>query len=174
MICHLPSAMTMSPANVERFKEVQNQADSGFDLALRELRDGHKRSHWIWYVFPQLSGLGQSPAARFYAIADVTEAMAYLREPVLFDRLRTVTTTAATQVMAGVPLATLMGSTIDVLKLVSSLTLFERVARDVSRIDGTEEHLAFARSAAGLLDLAESQGYPRCRYTLAQLGHERR
>jgi uncharacterized protein (DUF1810 family) len=160
--------------NLERFKEAQNQADSGFDLALREMRDGHKRSHWIWYVFPQLAGLGQSPAARLYAIADVAEAMAYLRDPVLFDRLRTVTTTAATHAMAGVPLATLMGSTIDVLKLVSSLTLFERVARDVARNDGNEEHLAFARSAAALLELAESQGYPRCRYTLERLGPEHR
>ncbi len=153
-------ARTMSPKNLERFKEAQNQSDSGFDLALREMREGHKRSHWIWYVFPQLSGLGQSPAARRYAIENVTEAIEYLRDPILFDRLRTVTTTVANQVLSGVPLATLMGSTIDVLKLVSSLTLFERVAREVSRIDGSEQHLAFARSAAELLDLAESQGYP--------------
>src|SRR6187401_3720923 len=76
---------------LNRFIEAQNAARSGFDAALSELRAGQKRSHWIWYVFPQLRGLGSSPMADFYGIAGAAEAAAYLRDPLLGERLSEIT-----------------------------------------------------------------------------------
>ena len=72
------------PHNLNRF--VQAQEDD-YAQALAEIRSGRKRSHWMWYIFPQLDGLGSSPTARRYAIKSVAEAEAYLRHPVLGPRL---------------------------------------------------------------------------------------
>ena len=69
-------------SDLERFKRAQDQPHSGFATALSELRSGRKTGHWIWYVFPQLSGLGTSDVSQIYGIADVTEATDYLRDPV--------------------------------------------------------------------------------------------
>jgi uncharacterized protein (DUF1810 family) len=70
--------------NLERFVTAQAPV---FETVLAELRAGRKRTHWIWFVFPQLSGLGRSPTARFYAIGSINEARAYLAHPVLGPRL---------------------------------------------------------------------------------------
>jgi uncharacterized protein (DUF1810 family) len=70
-----------------RFRVAQEDPRSGFATALAELRAGRKTSHWIWYVFPQLAGLGRLPTARRFGLADVDEAAAYLRDPVLGTRL---------------------------------------------------------------------------------------
>ena len=67
-----------------RFVEAQYGV---YDQALAEVRAGAKRSHWMWFVFPQIAGLGHSPTARFYAIADLTQARAYLAHPLLAPRL---------------------------------------------------------------------------------------
>jgi len=107
---------------LSRFREAQDE-DGTWQRALAELEAGEKRSHWMWFVFPQLAGLGHSPIARFYAIADLAEARAYLADPVLRERL--LATTAATAQWAGQRrLASLLGG-IDALKFVSSMTLFE-------------------------------------------------
>ena len=74
---------------LERFKEAQDLPDSGFESALAEMRTDRKQGHWIWYVFPQLAGLGQSSTAVYYGLAGVEEAAAYLRDRVLGDRLVT-------------------------------------------------------------------------------------
>src|ERR1700676_2853409 len=105
--------------DLERFKKAQDLPDSGFEAALAEIRSGRKQGHWIWYVFPQLSGLGASMASQTYGITDVAEAVEYLHDPVLRSRL-TMTTTVAERVKSGpgVSLGTLMGSSIDVRKLV--------------------------------------------------------
>ena len=66
-----------------RFKTAQANPRSGFTAALRELRAGQKRTHWIWSVFPQLAGLGASPMAVTYGLRDVDEATAYLQDPLL-------------------------------------------------------------------------------------------
>jgi uncharacterized protein (DUF1810 family) len=71
---------------LERFTDAQDRGDT-YARALQELRDGRKVSHWMWSVFPQIAGLGESPTARRYAIASLDEAVAYLRHPVLGARL---------------------------------------------------------------------------------------
>src|SRR5262245_26664305 len=113
---------------LERFVEAQSSDHAGIETALNELRSGRKRSHWIWYVFPQLVDLGQSPMARRYGLRDAQEAADYLRHPALGAGLVGATEVVAGQLDAGIPLLTLMGSEIDALKVVSSLTLFEAVA----------------------------------------------
>lgn len=77
--------MTKDPYNLKRFLIAQ---ETVYERALAELRDGQKRSHWMWFIFPQIDGLGYSETARFYAIQSRTEASAYLQHPVLGKRLR--------------------------------------------------------------------------------------
>ncbi|HTK71820.1 MAG TPA: DUF1810 domain-containing protein [Croceibacterium sp.] len=108
---------------LERFVEAQR---STYDQALAELRAGAKRSHWMWFVFPQIAGLGRSPAARFYAIADAVEARAYLTHPVLGPRLRQ--STEAMLRWAGDKTAEAILGPIDAMKFTSSMTLFNAVA----------------------------------------------
>jgi uncharacterized protein (DUF1810 family) len=76
------------PWDLSRFLEAQSGV---FETALDELRSGRKESHWMWFVFPQLAGLGASEMARRYAISSLAEAKAYLAHPVLGDRLRECT-----------------------------------------------------------------------------------
>jgi uncharacterized protein (DUF1810 family) len=95
--------------------------------ALAELTAGSKRGHWMWFVFPQIAGLGRTATAQKYAIADLAEARAYLAHPVLGPRL-----TECAQALLGVQGRTahqILG-TPDDLKLRSSMTLFARAARD--------------------------------------------
>ena len=73
-------------ANYDLDRFLKGQARN-YDDALREIREGCKRSHWMWYVFPQIQGLGYSSTARYYAIRDLDEAKAYLQHPVLRRRL---------------------------------------------------------------------------------------
>jgi uncharacterized protein (DUF1810 family) len=157
---------------LERFKKAQDLPYSGFAAALGEIQSGRKRGHWIWYVFPQLSGLGASTASQAYGISDVAEAVEYLHDPVLGSRLLTMTTAVAERAKGGhgVSLEMLMGSSIDVRKLVSSLTLFGNVARQLYATEGLGALESMARTAEEVLDLAASEGYPRCSYTIARLG----
>ena len=74
--------------NLQRFIDAQNGI---YETALAELTGGSKRNHWMWYIFPQLRGLGLSPTAQFYGIASLDEARAYLAHPVLGPRLRECT-----------------------------------------------------------------------------------
>ena len=99
---------------------------SVYDQALAELHHGRKSSHWMWFVFPQIAGLGRSDTARFYAIRDAAEARAYLANPVLGPRLYEAT--AAVTSATGSAEAILGG--IDAIKLRSSMTLFAAVADD--------------------------------------------
>ncbi len=110
------------PYDLARFVEAQD-ADGTYSRALRELRDGRKRSHWMWFVFPQIAGLGQSPTSRKYAIASVAEAVAYLRHPVLGPRL--LACVAALSHIEGRSAEQVLGA-IDAQKLRSSITLFLR------------------------------------------------
>ena len=109
--------------DLERFVAAQHET---YDQALTELRAGRKRTHWMWWIFPQIAGLGQSATARAYAIASAAEARAYLAHPVLGARLRE--TTAAVIAASG-SAQTIMGG-IDAIKLRSSMTLFAIVADD--------------------------------------------
>lgn len=118
--------MDADPFDLDRFVRAQAGA---YDQALEELTAGRKRSHWMWFVFPQLKALGRSETARFYGIASDEEARAYLAHPVLGPRLRRCC--AALLPHAGERPEAIMGS-IDALKLRSSMTLFEAVAEDPS------------------------------------------
>lgn len=109
------------PYNLERF--VRAQAGS-YETALAELRAGAKRSHWMWYVFPQIAGLGSSDMAQRYAIGSLDEARAYLRHPLLGERLREAV--SVLDALAERDPARVMGG-IDAIKLRSSLTLFAAV-----------------------------------------------
>jgi uncharacterized protein (DUF1810 family) len=157
---------------LERFKQAQDQLDSGFEAALAEIQSGRKQGHWIWYVFPQLSGLGASRSSQIYGISNLAEAVEYLRDPVLRSRLLTMTSAVAARVKTGdrFALGTLMGSSVDVRKLVSSLTLFGNVARKLHAAEGLEGLESLARVAEEVLAVAAAQGYPPCPYTIAHLG----
>ena len=158
-------------SRLDRFKVAQNQAHAGFASALEEIRAGAKEGHWIWYIFPQLGGLGASSASRAFAIDGEEEAVEYLRDPELRSRLLTITSAVAQQLYAatGRSLRALMGSDIDARKLVSSLTLFRHVA---VRLDVAADHDAYrslAAAAEEVLAAAASEGYPACAYTLERL-----
>ncbi|GGB39316.1 calpastatin [Sphingomonas metalli] len=104
---------------------VAAQATS-YDTALAELRAGRKRSHWMWWIFPQIAGLGRSETARHYALASADEARAYLAHPLLASRLHA----AAGAVLAAPGSAEDVMGPIDAIKLRSSMTLFAAVADD--------------------------------------------
>ena len=108
----------MNATTLTRFLDAQ---DSIYTQALAELKNGRKQTHWMWYIFPQISGLGYSETAKFYAIRDLQEARDYLSHPILGTRL----IEAATALLAvkGKTANQIMGSPDD-LKLRSSMTLF--------------------------------------------------
>jgi uncharacterized protein (DUF1810 family) len=108
--------------DLQRFVEAQDQGGT-YDAALAQLRAGHKTGHWMWFVFPQIAGLGQSPTSRRFAISSSEEARAYLAHPILGSRL-TESARALTQLATHSPAEVLGG--IDALKLRSSMTLFHR------------------------------------------------
>jgi uncharacterized protein (DUF1810 family) len=111
-------------ADLDRFVEAQRGIYEG---VLAELRRGRKTSHWMWFIFPQIAGLGRSEMSRAYAIASLDEARAYLAHPVLGVRLRACA--AALLSVRGRTAEEILGS-IDATKLRSSMTLFHRAAPD--------------------------------------------
>ena len=111
---------------LQRFVEAQDGGHT-YEQAVRELRAGTKSSHWMWFVFPQVAGLGRSPTAQHYAIASLGEARAYLRHPVLGPRLRECAAIVAAIRNSG---ATDVFGSVDAMKLRSSMTLFELAAPD--------------------------------------------
>jgi uncharacterized protein (DUF1810 family) len=110
--------VTADPFRLQRFVDAQAPVHT---TALAELRAGAKRTHWMWFVFPQIAGLGLSPTAQFYAIASLEEARAYLAHPVLGPRLREAT--GAVNAVTGRTAHEIFGSPDD-LKFRSSMTLF--------------------------------------------------
>jgi uncharacterized protein (DUF1810 family) len=151
--------------SLKRFLDAQADTDSGYETALAEMRAGRKRRHWIWYIFPQLAGLGRSGVAQYYGIQDLEEACDYLRDPILRARYEKITAAVAEQLEAGVPLERLMGGSIDALKLASSLTLFSAAA---SRL-ADQASSALAGRCDAILQTTASQGYPACSFTTEQL-----
>ena len=109
------------PHNLQRFLSAQ---EYDYSIALREIQNGRKQSHWIWYIFPQIKGLGRSYQSQFYGIANRQEAEAYLAEPTLNARLREITLAllehkdkTAQQILGD----------IDAKKVLSSMTLFDAI-----------------------------------------------
>ena|SRR5437764_10619751 len=153
--------------SLERFHEAQAKRWAGYDTALAEIRAGGKRSHWIWYIFPQIGGLGRSSTARAYAIEDLAEACAYLRDPILRERYEEIVAAVSEQLVRGIRLEDLMGGRTDALKLVSSLTLFHAAAEQLARSDPTFASLA--QRLAALLGQTGGQGYPACDFTIGRI-----
>ncbi len=108
-------------ATLDRFIQAQNLT---YETALAEIRNGRKLSHWIWYIFPQLRGLGYSANANYYGIADAEEAKAYLSHPILGTRLREITSALISHKdkLAAEIL------TMDAIKVRSCMTLFDIVS----------------------------------------------
>jgi len=127
--------MTDDSFDLQRFVRAQD-AGGSYSAALSELQAGHKRGHWMWFVLPQVSGLGRSETARTYAVSGLREARAYLRHPVLGPRLRECA--GALDALDTDDPVRVLGP-VDATKLRSSMTLFELSARD------PEEAEPFAR-----------------------------
>ena len=129
------------PIELQRFRDAQ---DGVIDAALAELRRGRKQSHWMWFVFPQLAGLGRSGMAERYAIRSLDEAKAYLADPVLGQRL--VDCAEAMLSHPAMSAHDILGSPDD-LKFRSSMTLFALVSPP-----GSVFHRAIDRSYEGEMD----------------------
>jgi uncharacterized protein (DUF1810 family) len=112
------------PYNLERFVDAQ---DAIYDQVRSELKEGHKRSHWMWFVFPQIEGLGHSSLARKFAVSSIEEARAYLQHPILGARL--IECTELVIHTAGRRVEQIFGYPDD-LKFRSSMTLFAHAATD--------------------------------------------
>ncbi|GMO11461.1 MAG: hypothetical protein Ta2D_13680 [Rickettsiales bacterium] len=108
--------------NLEKFKIAQEK-DSTYNIALNEIKNGKKINHWIWYVFPQIQGLGESSTSKFYAIKDLNEAADYLNDEVLGKRLIEISQALLTHNKSA---EDILGD-IDACKLKSSMTLFSQV-----------------------------------------------
>jgi uncharacterized protein (DUF1810 family) len=124
-----------SAFDLDRFLAAQD-AGGTYDQALRELRRGRKTSHWMWFVFPQVAGLGRSGTAQHYAVQGLEEAEAYLAHPVLGERLRECC--RALLDLEGVSAEQVLGS-VDAMKLRSSITLFHRAAPEDERFPAVLE-----------------------------------
>lgn len=153
--------------SLDRFHRAQASAEAGYATALAELRDGAKTSHWIWYVFPQLQGLGASDMAQRFALRDLAEAEEYLRDPVLGARYAELAQVVEDQLTRGVPLVKLMGSSIDARKLASSLTLFRAAAERVG-------NAPLSALADRLLQRTAAAGSPACTSTLTHIAETSR
>jgi uncharacterized protein (DUF1810 family) len=114
------------PFDLQRFVDAQDDGGA-YRAALAELRAGRKRSHWMWFVFPQVAGLGRSAMAQHYAISGLAEARAYLAHPVLGPRL--LECARALTSLDGADAVAVLGS-VDAQKLQSSMTLFAAAAPD--------------------------------------------
>lgn len=148
-------------SDLSRFLAVRSEHEG----ALAEIRAGRKRSHWMWFVFPQAAGLGFSPTSRRYAIADADEAVAYLDDPDLrADYVEMVDAVCEQVIEHGVSVHDLFGAPDDA-KLVSSLTLFSEVAR--VRFPDLADMVV---QADAILDAATRQGLRRCDVTRRFLG----
>jgi len=145
------SEMIDDPWRLKRFVAAQDETGT-FQRAVTELRAGTKRGHWMWFVFPQITGLGMSPTSRHYAITSLDEARAYLAHPVLGTRLR-----ECARIVAGTEGRTAeeIFGLIDALKLRSSMTLFAAAAEAAGRAAGeTVFREVLAKHFAGLPDEA--------------------
>lgn len=107
--------------SLDRFLKAQEWS---YNIALKEIKAGYKSSHWMWYIFPQMRGLGRSENATYYGIKDLEEAKEYLNHPVLGARLREITT--AFLQLSGVSANEVLGHT-DAMKMLSCMTLFNVV-----------------------------------------------
>mgnify|MGYP000187066081 FL=1 len=119
---HIESLEDNEVFNLQRFLDAQSHC---YQLALQEVKDGRKRSHWIWYIFPQLAILGHSYNAKYYGISGYDEAEAYLNHPVLNERLRAII--KALLMHTDKDVVEIFGG-LDAMKVRSCMTLFDAVS----------------------------------------------
>jgi len=143
---------TDDPYNLRRFLSAQ---EGVYERALAELRSGQKRTHWMWYIFPQFDGLGYSPTAKQYSIKSMEEARQYLNHPVLGKRL--LECTEAVLALKGRTLSEIFGYPDD-LKFKSSMTLFEKAAGSGSVFSSALDRLCSGERDAATLSLLENAG----------------
>ena len=117
--------MTIPANNLGRFVQAQDELFCDYGQALKEVREGYKSTHWIWYIFPQLRALGHSRRAKYFGIADMDEAVRYMKHPVLSARLREIS--GALLEHKGKKTALDIFGEIDAVKVRSSMTLFDAV-----------------------------------------------
>jgi uncharacterized protein (DUF1810 family) len=118
--------MAVDPFNLDRF--IAAQAGGVYDQALAELHDGQKRSHWMWFIFPQHRDLGRSPTAKYYGLSGINEAQAYAAHPLLGARLRECAQVILSHLSTKQPEAIL--GPVDALKLCSSMAIFAEAVPD--------------------------------------------
>ncbi len=158
--------------HLNRFHKAQDSTTKGrtvYDIASEEMLAGHKTSHWIWYIFPQLKTMGFSQTSKFYGLRNFAEACNYLRDPVLFKRYNDMVTIAQAKLTAGVPVLTLMNGKIDAKKLASSLTLFRAAASYLASLsEGVSHECAnLEKRCSDTLKIMSTQGYGECAKTMA-------
>ena len=153
----------MNQGTLQRFVSAQD-AGGTYARAMRELVSGHKESHWMWFIFPQVAGLGHSSTSRRYALSSLVEARAYLDHPVLGPRLEAA---CATLRVSGERGAQQIFGPLDAQKLRSSLTLFCRAAPDnpvfaqlleqyfQGQPDAATDQILLAHPAGGAADAME-------------------
>jgi uncharacterized protein (DUF1810 family) len=137
--------------DLRRFMDAQMDV---YTRALEELKAGRKQTHWMWYIFPQLAGLGSSATAQYYAIADLEEARQYLAHPLLSVRLSACC--AALLALPGSDITAVLGHPDD-LKLCSSMTLFEQAANDPAIFDAVLKKFYAGRRDSLTLDMLEKE-----------------
>jgi len=147
-----PGTGARDPHDLARFIDAQSRT---YAQALAELRDGRKRSHWMWFVFPQIDGLGLSATSRRYAIRSRAEAVAYLQHPVLGSRLRECT--QAVLAVEGRSARDIFGVPDD-MKLRSSATLFAQVSPPGSEFHQLLDRCFDGRPDGKTLELLERAG----------------
>jgi len=111
--------------SLQRFLDIQK---NDYFIALREMREGKKRTHWMWYVFPILKGQGRSDYSRLYGLNGQEEAKTFLAHPVLGKRLREITEAVLTH--PGIPIRSIMSSDTDTWKFKACMTLFDTLSPD--------------------------------------------
>ena len=137
------------PFDLKRFTSAQER---DYDRVLAELRSGQKRTHWMWYIFPQIDGLGYSATSKYYAIKSIGEARQYLNHPVLGARLLECAETVLA--IEGQSISNIFGYPDD-LKLKSSMTLFECVAGPDSVFVRVLDKYFYGERDARTLDILE-------------------
>ena len=115
-------------SDLQRFYEAQEE---GYPRALSEIKNGMKVSHWMWYIFPQITGLGYSSTAKYYEIQNLEEANEYLNDEVLGNRLREISSELL-NLETNIPVVVF--GMVDSLKLCSSMTLFDYVSEDEDNV----------------------------------------
>lgn len=160
-------------SNLKRFLDIQENGNT-YNKAKREIDRGRKTSHWIWYIFPQISGMGNSSTAKKYAVADFAEACEYLKNPTLFNRYYEILSSVHSQLKQKTDAKILMGSEIDALKLTSSLTLFEAAAEHLSQSEPQKaEYQKLAALCSDTLKILDEQNFKKCKFTLGKLSTDR-